>query len=63
MARRDPPILARGLISTRVHNADLAEVPWEQREIEGEPLFPDSQDPARIPVRRLRRNTAFARDP
>ena len=26
------------------HNADLAEVSWEQREMEGEPLFPDSQD-------------------
>lgn len=26
------------------HNADLAEVSWEQREMEGEPLFSDSQD-------------------
>jgi len=26
------------------HNADLAEVSWEQREMEGEPLFPESQD-------------------
>ena len=26
------------------HNGDLAEVSWEQREMEGEPLFPDSQD-------------------
>jgi pyruvate dehydrogenase (quinone) len=27
-----------------LHNGDLAEVSWEQREMEGEPLFPDSQD-------------------
>ncbi len=26
------------------HNGDLAEVSWEQREMEAEPLFPDSQD-------------------
>lgn len=27
-----------------LHNGDLAEVSWEQREMEGEPRFPDSQD-------------------
>lgn len=35
-----------------LHNGDLAEVSWEQREMEGEPLFPDSQDLPDVPYAR-----------
>jgi pyruvate dehydrogenase (quinone) len=32
-----------------LHNGDLAEVSWEQREMEGDPRFPASQDVPRFP--------------
>ena len=46
-----------------LHNGDLAEVTWEQRETEGDPRYAASQAPARLPLRGVRRPAGAHRHP